>query len=308
MKIEILLAAYNGERFIAEQILSILDQEGEDFGILVADDGSEDNTRERIEGLIGQYPGRIRLLERKKKASGAAENFFDLLEHAEAEYLMFADQDDVWKKDKLEKTWKRMRQMERKYGKSEPILIHSDLMLADGDLKITRESMHSFMRMKAHCKDLRHLLVENNITGNTVMINKAMQRAFIRPRHFVMHDWWLGLMAASFGKISYIDEALVIYRQHGKNLLGAKNAYSWEEIKKRLSGKKEVRENYRKIFAQARELISLHRERMKEEEIGKIEAFLQMEGLSRRGKIKSILKHKFFKSSVLMTIGEMLNI
>lgn len=308
MNTEILLAAYNGERFISEQIRSILEQEAEEARIVIADDGSADHTAAILEEFERKYPERIRILDRKKKGSGAAQNFFDLLEHAQAEYLLFADQDDVWRRDKLRKTSERMRRMEGKYGKSMPILIHSDLMLADADLRITGESMHRFLRMKPHCRDLRHLLVENNVTGNTIMINRAMQEAFIRPRHPAMHDWWFGLLAASFGRTSYIAEPLVIYRQHGANLLGARDAYALGEIGRRISRAGEVRENYRRLFSQARELLALHRERMPEEKIGQIEAFLELEGLSRAGKIRGILRHGFFKSTVWMTIGEMLNI
>lgn len=308
MKIEILLASYNGERYIEEQLRSILDQDYERFHILISDDGSTDKTVEIIENFKERYPERIFISEKKKNACGAGENFFDLLECSGADYLMFADQDDFWEKDKIKKTARRMRAMESKYGREMPILIHSDLKLANQKLQLMHPSMHKNMHMRPHCKDIRHLLVENNITGSTVMINAAMRKIFLRPKNYVLHDWWLGLLAAFLGKISYIDESLVIYRQHESNVMGAKNAYTLKAFWKRLFREEKVRENYRKIFAQAGELLQLHGGELPSDKKEILQTFIKLEKMSRKDKIKSIIKNRFFKSGILMTFGEMLNI
>ena len=162
-------------------------------------------------------------------------------------------------------------------------------------------------------KSFSRYLVENNITGNTVIINKALLDIYKRPEVSFMHDWWLGLIAFTFGKVGYLNECLVKYRQHESNELGAKNPLELHNIKKR--NKQRIRENYDCMFAQVEEFLRLYKD-----ELGKsrsadtyfarkyLNAFANMKSKNRVSKIRDILKYSFFKSSKILTIGEMLNI
>jgi len=153
---------------------------------------------------------------------GVIQNFNALASASKAEYLAFADQDDVWEPDKLAVQMDLMLLMEKRFGPKTPILVHSDLAVCDAQMRIIAPSLWRFQRLNPAVKDFSRLLVQNNITGCTVVINKALkERAFPVPQDAVVHDWWLALVASAVGRIGYVSRPLVRYRQHGGNQLGA---------------------------------------------------------------------------------------
>ena len=325
--IEILLATYNGERFLPEQIESITSQSFKDYNILASDDNSSDCTFEILRSYESVLGEKIRVVQ--SNTHSAKENFYNLLDMADAEYIALCDQDDFWESDKLEKSLKAIQRLEKRYGKETPILVHSDLEIVDENLNSQNKKMSELTgiseAIKYAKKESKYLytisteksfsryLVENNITGNTVIINKALLDIYKRPEVSFMHDWWLGLIAFTFGKVGYLNEYLVKYRQHESNELGAKNPLELRNIKKR--NKQKIRENYDCMFAQVEEFLRLYKD-----ELGKsrsadtyfarkyLNAFANMKSKNRVSKIRDILKYSFFKSSKILTIGEMLNI
>ena len=325
--IEILLATYNGERFLPEQIESITSQSFKDYYILASDDNSSDCTFEILRSYESVLGEKIKVVQ--SNTHSAKENFYNLLDMADAEYIALCDQDDFWESDKLEKSLKAIQRLERRYGKETPILVHSDLEIVDENLNSQNKKMSELTgineAIKYAKKESKYLytisteksfsryLVENNITGNTVIINKALLDIYKRPEVSFMHDWWLGLIAFTFGKVGFLNECLVKYRQHENNELGAKNPLELHNIKKR--NKQRIRENYDCMFAQVEEFLRLYKD-----ELGKsrsadtyfarkyLNAFANMKSKNRISKIRDILKYSFFKSSKILTIGEMLNI
>ena len=325
--IEILLATYNGERFLPEQIESITSQSFEDYNILASDDNSSDCTFEILRSYESVFGEKIKVVQ--SNTHSAKENFYNLLDMADAEYIALCDQDDFWQSDRLKKSLKAVQRLERRYGKETPILVHSDLEIVDENLNSQNKKMSELTgiseAIKYAKKESKYLytisteksfsryLVENNITGNTVIINKALLDIYKRPKVSFMHDWWLGLIAFTFGKVGFLNECLVKYRQHESNELGAKNPLELHNIKKR--NKKKIRENYDCMFAQVEEFLRLYKD-----ELGKsrsadtyfarkyLNAFANMKSKNRVSKIRDILKYSFFKSSKILTIGEMLNI
>ena len=325
--IEILLATYNGERFLPEQIESITSQSFKDYYILASDDNSSDCTFEILRSYESVLGEKIKVVQ--SNTHSAKENFYNLLDMADAEYIALCDQDDFWESDKLEKSLKAIQRLEKRYGKEMPILVHSDLEIVDENLNSQNKKMSELTgineAIKYAKKESKYLytisteksfsryLVENNITGNTVIINKALLDIYKRPKVSFMHDWWLGLIALTFGKVGFLNECLVKYRQHESNELGAKNPLELRNIKKR--NKQKIRENYDCMFAQVEEFLRLYKD-----ELGKsrsadtyfarkyLNAFANMKSKNRVSKIRDILKYSFFKSSKILTIGEMLNI
>ena len=325
--IEILLATYNGERFLPEQIESITSQSFKDYYILASDDNSSDCTFEILRSYESVLGEKIKVV--RSNTRSAKENFYNLLDMADAEYIALCDQDDFWESDKLEKSLKAIQRLEKRYGKEMPILVHSDLEIVDENLNSQNKKMSELTgineAIKYAKKESKYLytisteksfsryLVENNITGNTVIINKALLDIYKRPKVSFMHDWWLGLIALTFGKVGFLNECLVKYRQHESNELGAKNPLELRNIKKR--NKQKIRENYDCMFAQVEEFLRLYKD-----ELGKsrsadtyfarkyLNAFANMKSKNRVSKIRDILKYSFFKSSKILTIGEMLNI
>ena len=325
--IEILLATYNGERFLPEQIESITSQSFKDYYILASDDNSSDCTFEILRSYESVLGEKIKVV--RSNTRSAKENFYNLLDMADAEYIALCDQDDFWESDKLEKSLKAIQRLERRYGKETPILVHSDLEIVDENLNSQNKKMSELTgiseAIKYAKKESKYLytisteksfsryLVENNITGNTVIINKALLDIYKRPKVSFMHDWWLGLIAFTFGKVGFLNECLVKYRQHENNELGAKNPLELRNIKKR--NKQRIRANYDCMFAQVEEFLRLY-----EDELGKsrsadtyfarkyLNVFANMKSKNRVSKIRDILEYSFFKSSKILTIGEMLNI
>lgn len=327
--IEILLATYNGERFLPEQIESIISQSYKDFNILSSDDGSSDYTLEILRSYEKLLKDKMSVIN--SESHSARENFYNLLDRSDADYIALCDQDDFWESEKLEKSLRAIKIFEDKYGKDTPVLIHCDLMIVDENLNFqnkkmsditgikkilkyaTKDNSYENLYMLNNKKSFSRYLVENNITGNTIVFNKALRKLYKRPMVSFMHDWWLGILAMTFGKVGYIDETLVKYRQHGLNELGAKNPLDIENIKRRDSEK--IRENYDTMFAQAREFLRLYRDELENTvdsdtkfAYGILKAFANMQDKNRISKIIDIMRYSFFKSSPILTIGEMLNI
>jgi glycosyltransferase involved in cell wall biosynthesis len=303
--ITVLLASYNGEKYIGQQLDSVLAQTVDDLRIVISDDVSSDRTREIIEEYQIRFPDKVTSLEVTEPSGGAAANFFRLLSSVSDDYVMLCDQDDIWLPDKVEKTLERMKAMENRYGKDKPILVHTDLSITDSEGTILHQSMARYQKIASDHNSLNHYLVENNITGNTVMINRAFTGFFTYiPEECSMHDWWLGLLASSFGEISYVNQPLVLYRQHGNNELGAKSEA--EQYAQRLRSDNGVRENYRKMFKQAELLLAHYKDILSEEQMDLLEHFLEIPHLSRFRKINTIWKYRLFKSTLIRTLGQML--
>lgn len=309
--VTILLATFNGERYLAQQLESILEQDEQNITIEICDDGSVDGTVEIIKKFQELYPEKVKWMEKEKPSKSAKENFFYMLSKAkdsDLPYVMLADQDDLWLPNKVSTMFGRMKKMEERYGSEMPILVHANLALTDENLNIIHSNMAEFMGQLPHQKSLRYRLVENTVTGNSMMINGALLRAYQEPMDCVMHDWWLALVAAAIGRVSYIEEPLTLYRQHATNAMGAKKPLSWDLLSTYLDQRKVYQRNYQFMFAQARSLLQIYGKRMPEKKKEIVEEFVRLEGLGRIEKIQSILHHRFFKSKPILTIGQMLNI
>lgn len=219
MNIAVLLSTYNGSAFLSQQLDSLFCQSYNGFDVFVRDDGSVDNSLSILNG----YP--LHLLSSARNL-GARSSFAALLvyavENSNADYFMFCDQDDVWYKDKIEKSLKKIQAMEDQYG-CIPLLVHTDLEVVDCSLATVAASMWRYERILPEKNSLSRLLIQNTITGCTVIINRKLaEKCLAIPEQAIMHDWWLGLVASCFGEIGFINEATIKYRQHGRNAIGAK--------------------------------------------------------------------------------------
>jgi glycosyltransferase involved in cell wall biosynthesis len=221
-QIDILLATYNGERYLSDQLDSILKQSCDNWRILIRDDASDDGTSTLIERYKKKYSSKIFHLEDDKQNIGVCGNFSELLRNSKSDYIMFCDQDDVWNKDKIKITFKKMEQIENIYGSQSPILIHTDLMVVGDNLEKIANSFWKFAHLNPKgTKKISRLLVQNFVTGCTMMINRALKNLSpIIPDEALSHDWWLALVAFAFGKIESIPIPTVLYRQHQKNVFG----------------------------------------------------------------------------------------
>ncbi|NPA39169.1 MAG: glycosyltransferase family 2 protein [Thermodesulfobacteria bacterium] len=228
-RVGILLATYNGEKYISDQVNSILNQTYKNWTLLIHDDGSKDGTIEIIKEFVKKYPEKIILWEDGKTLGGSKENFAHLLNIAKKEfdfdYVMFCDQDDVWLPKKIEITLKKFVEIEKRSQKETPIIVHTDLKVVDEDLNIIADSFWCYQKINPFNVKLSCLILENVVTGCAMMMNKALiDKVHFIPKDALVHDWWITLVCAALGgEIFPIFEPLVLYRQHGTNSIGAKD-------------------------------------------------------------------------------------
>ncbi len=217
--VDILLATYNGEKYLKPQLDSILSQTYSNFRLLISDDSSSDNTRNILEEY-SKKDSRI-ILYFQEKNLGVIKNFEFLLNKVESKYYMFSDQDDIWKEDKIEKSIKTLED-------TESDLVYSDLEVVDENLKVTYES---YWKLKGIYKKIKKynnfesLYLNNFVTGCTMLSKKELINKFLplpNTSKYVLHDYWISLIISQTGKITYIEEPLIKYRQHKNNKIGSK--------------------------------------------------------------------------------------
>lgn len=251
-KIAILMATYNGEAYLKEQINSILNQSYDDWELYIHDDGSKDKTLYIIDEYEKKYPDKIHIVNGKSTGS-AKKNFFYLINLIEADYIMFSDQDDYWYRDKIKVTLEKMKSVQENNCQL-PILVHTDLEIVDSDLNTISFSIGKYQGFKFEQESINRLLVGNTVTGCTVMINKIllhMTKGLNDTSKIIMHDWWLALLASEYGKIDFIDEPTIKYRQHTDNTVGAVR-YDKRYIIDRILHSSEIRKDLAKTRIQAR--------------------------------------------------------
>lgn len=227
--IEIVLASYNGEKHLGAQIDSIFAQTYQNWHLLIGDDHSEDATLSILKELQRQYPDKISIYPSEQRL-GLVQNFSRLLELTSAEYIMLCDQDDYWLPQKIEKSFIKIKELEKEWGKEVPLLVHTDMEIVDEDLKLIDKSQWKRQQFNPRRSGkLNAILMQNASWGCTMIINRNLiHLALPAPTEGFVHDYWLVLVASAFGQVGYVPEATMLYRQHEKNLVGSKNInFKW---------------------------------------------------------------------------------
>lgn len=304
-QIDILMPTYQGEAFIAAQIDSILQQSVSQFRLIIRDDGSTDNTVAIISEKAKQDP-RITFVQADHN-QGVIANISALMSLSRANYVMLADQDDIWLPQKAEQTLAGMKQLEAHFGEL-PLLVHTDLTVVDAQLKNIHPSFWSYAKLnvwKMH--SLNRLLVQNVVTGCTMMMNRRLlELSAPIPKSALMHDWWIALVAASTGKIGYIPSPTILYRQHASNQLGArKESYIallkalWAHPQRHIE---RVSQLLNRQQEQALDLNKRCSHLLSPQQCELLGAFQKLHYGSFWSKARVIIKHRFFKSNTLRNL------
>jgi len=227
--IDIVVATYNGENYIREQIESIVSCT--DFDkfinkIIISDDNSKDKTVNIINELQLTYP-MIELLGLTNSQLGPRLNFNRAISATTAPYVMMADQDDYWLAQKITLSFERIRQLEQGEKGVIPALVFTDVSVTDSALKEIASSNRDYITEPINwIKKLQQLMIENVALGCTMIVNRRLlEIAMPIPVKSSMHDWWLILVARVFGEVSYIKEPTMLYRQHSNNVIGIGRAH-----------------------------------------------------------------------------------
>jgi glycosyltransferase involved in cell wall biosynthesis len=194
--------------------------------LFARDDGSKDNTLGILTEYAQRYPKRIHVVDDVKENLGAGRSFMHLLEVTDADYYMFSDQDDVWMPDKIERTLRKLREVESQWP-AEAVGVFTDLTVVDKDLNVLMPSLwKGDNRHPEYTRDFYKQWVNRHATyGCTQMMNKVA-KGIVLPYHQFegvqgAHDNWVEYVLIKKGHYDYLEEATILYRQHGSNVVGA---------------------------------------------------------------------------------------
>jgi len=246
--VAVLIATYNGEAFLKQQLDSILNQTYSNIKIYISDDNSSDTTVQIIENYKEKFPDKI-FYTLNKSNVGVVKNFENLIFNCQEEYMALSDQDDIWQVNKLKKQMDAMLELESE-NISLPCLVNSDLSMIDEKEQMTHQSYFKFRNYVLSDKRyLGHILVPSGIMGNILLMIKRLKHSTLPfPDALDRHDYWLGLHAELFGKRKTIQEQLVQYRIHNDNISNSKSIIK----KNKMSIKRDIKlpnmETNRKLF------------------------------------------------------------
>lgn len=286
--IDVVMATYNGEPYIEEQLQSIVDCEGFDEHInriIISDDGSSDKTLDIARNLsISSVE-----IHSNNSFNGVIGNFNSAVSRSDAEYIIFSDQDDVWCENKIQLLYQGIRGTEK--IKSEPCLFFTDLEVVDENLKRISPSFWKHQKLNPKVTEsLSSILTQNVTPGCALIVNRALlDIAFPCPANAVMHDWWLLLCAKAFGRIRYSPITTIKYRQHGTNTIGANSANFIQNVKRVIT---ESNEGFNQIINQVTELAQITPKDHQNYELIYSVSKIRSLPINKRTKLFSLLTHK----------------
>lgn len=218
--IAVLLATYNGQEYLKQQLDSLLEQTFSDFRIVVHDDGSTDKTVDIINEYRNKYPEKIEILYGEPCGMAKA-NFLWMLTKTWADIYFFCDQDDVWHKTKIEKSLAALGES------TEAACVFTDMWVTDENLKVLSNSFIRYIGRNPNNTAYTQVLIDNPSAGCTMCFNRALRDLAVASLSQIdltkipMHDALVLAIADIMGKVTPVDEPLVYYRQTGHNTMGA---------------------------------------------------------------------------------------
>ncbi len=218
---------------------------------------------------------------------------------------MFCDQDDVWLENKIELTLNKMKEMENLYGEGTPLLVFTDLKVVDEGLNLVSDSYFKFRNLSPYIAfKINRLLVQNVITGCTIMINDKLKKIMLPiPEEVIFHDWWVSLVALITGKIGYLNEKTILYRQHSLNASGGIAKFGIPYIFKRIfEGGNRVINDLRTSQLRALFLLDRFGEILDYKERNTLQVFSSLKELNFIRRKFEMLRRGFFKSGILRNI------
>ena len=218
---------------------------------------------------------------------------------------MFSDQDDVWFPEKIEMTIARMEKMERKYGKDRPLLVFGDTVVTDENLKQIHPSFYFIQCYNLRRMDFSHMLMENKCIGCTMMVNESLVKKVREiPEHARYHDWWLALIASAFGKISYMSQPVMYYRQHGSNEVGTSTYANY--FVRRVRNLKLQRESVKATVQQAKDFYDIYGPELSDRERRRLYEFSTLYERNWFARRRLLLHNHTLKSGLIRNLGLMI--
>jgi len=237
MKISIAMTTYNGSRFLEQQLKSLLRQTKKADEIIIVDDGSSDDTVAIIKKYLNVSNTRIKLYINEVNL-GVFKNFEKAISLCKGDIIFCCDQDDVWQFDKIEKHINNF---------------DDDTMLVFSNASVTREDIKQYisplwenMKFQASFKNIVYL--GGSVAGCCMSFRKELLDGAYPFPDQVYHDDWLITLAALKGKINFIDEELMYYRQHGSNVVGIVRGNKFSYYKSLFTNPDSYLDHYKYIY------------------------------------------------------------
>lgn len=288
--VAVLLATYNGEEYLSEQLSSIERQSYQNWHLFISDDGSNDETNRLINEFQTKNRDRVTNLTPRIPCGGAKENFFYLMRSVPRCYEAYClcDQDDVWDSRKIEKSRRKLMELENADSDS-PCLVFCDARVVDSELSLISDSFFSYADVNPNATKIAELVVQNPISGAEIMLNGRALDLACRPvdlRGIDMHDQWIGLVVSAFGRIDHVDDQLFSYRQHGRNVVGAVPMGFRSIVRKARSAS----ESLSRKQIQAQRLADTYRNELRQDQLELLEGFARIRTIPKAKRIRFMQK------------------
>ena len=308
LKTEVLLTAYNGSENLLALLSSLEAQTDPDFTVLMQDDGSDDGTPELLREISARDP-RFAFGNEQGKHLGAAGNFISLIRQSKADRVLLCDQDDVWEPDKIALLKQALQDLEDQAGPSVPLLVHSDCSLISEEGDLIGESLFRHQGWDPKAVTLPRLLVQNNVTGCTLIMNAPLRELVAehaRAKDLFMHDWFIALTAASFGRIGFVNQPLTRYRQHGGNAIGASSKSlllrGFSALRNRKDGKRRILLTY----THTRVFSRLYQDRLPDAAQTLVSAYLETQRMRKIPRVLAVRRLGCVMQSPVTRMGQVL--
>ncbi|GGG53294.1 glycosyltransferase family 2 protein [Epilithonimonas arachidiradicis] len=246
-KVAILLSTYNGEKYLENQLKSVINQSFFNWTLFIRDDGSTDSTKTIITKYAEKY-GNIIIVESDTNF-GSALSFMKMVEMINAEYYMFCDQDDQWDDNKIAISLEKIKELEGNLHT--PSLVFSDLKVVDENLNVIDNSFWNYNKVLPELliKNPDFINVFNCAPGCTMIFNRSLRDLSLDyDQSILMHDWYIIIKALQMGKVDYIKKPLILYRQHLNNVVGADKVSLSKLIRKIFHIRKTIKSQLKTFF------------------------------------------------------------
>lgn len=299
--VQILLATYNGERYLNELLQSLEGQTYPDWELLIRDDGSRDRTPEIVDLFQRKYPEKVRVIDSQTKHLGVIGSFSELMSVSTGDWVLLCDQDDVWIPTKIAEMLSVAEQ--KKLSSKDLHLIHSDLFVVDENLNTLGESFFQYQNIDPKQTNILRLIVQNNVTGCAMMASRGLvKKSLPIPQESCMQDWWMALVAASFGEIHLIEKPLVLYRQHANNDTGAKK-YSLMYVLRNLFSMSRPASHLRQVVVQSGLFLRRYGDELSEPDRISLQKLSKIMYQARVLRVITLMWMGFKRSGIIRTLG-----
>lgn len=302
--VDIVIATFNGEKYIRQQLDSILNQTYRDIRIIIRDDGSDDDTVLIVKEYEKKNPEKVKLIIDSVKCGSSPSNFMQAMKNTSADYIMFSDQDDYWLPIKVQHSLEHMLEIENKVGKDKPVLIFGSYRPVDENLNDIADNVKK--RQEAAYKlNFSSLLVQNYVNGCLMMVNRRLLNMMGEyDDRILMHDWWAALLAAGAGEIKHIEEVMMLYRQHGNNVVGSVNVKSTRYRLRKLLDPS-TRKTADLYLKQAKLLCERNNRDLKNENRESLSNFINLYTKRKLFRVISLIRGNYLKSDFVRILGQL---